>query len=206
MKRAKKPQEPVFELWDRMAGESASQYEKFCAYRDMRYIPPKPSKETGLVPKDAIPKLDITKERSIRGLANALGISRKSLEPLSTKFRWVDRCEAYDDYMMRRLREKNEADIINMHDTHAAIAAQMLKKALTRLLTLPDADISAGDLVRMVDVGVKVECLSRGESTERREISGEVTAHTKETLDLSQLTPDELRRLAELGGGQDGDV
>lgn len=198
--RPEPPAEPV-ELWDRMAGEDVQQYEKFCAYRDMRYTAPAKAGE--------LPKLDITKDRSIRGLAKTLGMSRKALEPLSAKFRWVERCDAYDEYILRRLKERNEADIIKMHETHAAIASQMLTKALRRLLTIPDEAISAGDLVRLVDVGVKVECLSRGESTERREISGEIMAHTKESLDLSELTDEDLRRLASLapaGGDADGKV
>lgn len=191
-------QKQGFMPWERLAGEPAQHYEKFCAYRDMRYIPAQTEGER--------PKLDITKERSIRGLAASLGVTRQALEQLSARFRWVERCEAYDSYILARLREKNEAEIIKMHETHAAIAGQMLKRALARLLTIPEDEITASDLVRLVDVGVKVECLSRGESTERREISGETTVHTTEKLDLSALTPDELRRLAAMGGEKDADV
>lgn len=205
MAKKERPTETTGEIWERMAGESVQQYEKFCAYRDMRYTMPEPDKD-GHVPESAVPKLDITRERSIRGLARKLNMSRKALEPLSAKFRWVERCDAYDLYILQRLRDKREAEVIKMHETHATIAAQMLKKALGRLLTLPAEAISAADLVRMVDVGVKVENLSRGESTERREIGGEVTTHTKETLDLSSLTDEDLRRLAQLGEtGGEGD-
>lgn len=35
-------------------------------------------------------------------------------------------------------------------------------------------EISAGDLVRLADVGVKIERLSRGESTENQSVSGKV--------------------------------
>nr|WP_325297138.1 hypothetical protein [uncultured Dysosmobacter sp.] len=202
MAKKDRPQENTGEAWERMAGESVQQYEKFCAYRDMRYTQPPADKRKD----DDIPRLDITRERSIRGLARKLKMSRKALEPLSARFHWVERCEAYDLYILQRIRTKAEAEVLKMHETHAAIAAQMLKKALGRLLTLPDGEISAADLVRMVDIGVKVENLSRGESTERREIGGEVTTHTKETLDLSSLSDDDLRRLAQLGGtGGDGD-
>ena len=202
MAKKDRPQENTGEAWERMAGESVQQYEKFCAYRDMRYTQPPADKRKD----DDIPRLDITRERSIRGLARKLKMSRKALEPLSVRFHWVERCEAYDLYILQRIRTKAEAEVLKMHETHAAIAAQMLKKALGRLLTLPDGEISAADLVRMVDIGVKVENLSRGESTERREIGGEVTTHTKETLDLSSLSDDDLRRLAQLGGtGGDGD-
>lgn len=198
MAKDKHPQAPSGEPWEQMTGETVQQYEKFCAYRDMRYIAPASAED--------LPRLDITRERSIRGLAKKLGLSRKTLEPLSTRFRWVERCEAYDLYILRRLKEKGEAEILKMHENHAMIAAQMLKKALRRLLTMQEEEIDASDMVRMVDVGVKIERLSRGESTERQEIGGEttvrhsgaVTVTPGSELDLSNLSDEELGNLEQL--------
>ncbi len=127
-------------------------------------------------------------------------------EHLSARFQWVERCEAYDLYILRRLKEKGEAEILKMHENHAAIAAQMLKKAMRRLLTMQEEEIAASDMVRMVDVGVKIERLSRGESTERQEIGGETTVrHSGEVsvkpgngLDLSGLSDEELGNLEQL--------
>lgn len=189
------------EPWERMANENAAHYDKFCAYRDMRYIgvngdKPKPGE---------LRRPDITIRRSIRGLADAMGVSRKALEPLSARFAWVERAEAYDDDIMRRIKEKNEADILKMHDTHARIAAQMLTKATARLLTLPEGEISPSDVARLVDIGVKIERLSRGEATENQHISGDINTHHKESLDLSSLTEEDLHRLAAIGGVPDGD-
>ena len=193
-----RPQAPSAEPWEQMTGETVQQYEKFCAYRDMRYIAPSGTGD--------LPRLDFTRERSIRGLARQLGLSRKTLEPLSARFQWVERCEAYDLYILRRLKEKGEAEILKMHENHAAIAAQMLKKAMRRLLTMQEEEIAASDMVRMVDVGVKIERLSRGESTERQEIGGETTVrHSGEVsvkpgngLDLSGLSDEELGNLEQL--------
>lgn len=198
MANNKRPQAPSAEPWEQMTGETVQQYEKFCAYRDMRYIAPSGTGD--------LPRLDFTRERSIRGLAKKLGLSRKTLEPLSARFQWVERCEAYDLYILRRLKEKGEAEILKMHENHAAIAAQMLKKAMRRLLTMQEEEIDASDMVRMVDVGVKIERLSRGESTERQEIGGETTVrHSGEVsvkpgngLDLSGLSDEELGNLEQL--------
>lgn len=198
MAKNKRPQAPSGEPWEQMAGETVQQYEKFCAYRDMRYTAPTSAGD--------LPKLDLTRERSIRGLAKQLGLSRKTLEPLSTRFKWVDRCDAYDLYILRRLKEKGEAEILKMHENHAAIAAQMLKKAMRGLLKLQDDDLDAADIVRMVDVGVKIERLSRGESTERQEIGGEatvrhsgsVTVMPGDKIDLSGLSDEELGNLEQL--------
>lgn len=198
MAKSKRPQVPSGEPWEQMDGETVQQYEKFCAYRDMRYTAPAGAGE--------LPKLDLTRERSIRGLAKQLSLSRKTLEPLSARLRWVERCEAYDLYILRRLKEKGEAEILKMHENHATIASQMLKKAMRGLLKLSDDDLDATDIVRMVDVGVKIERLSRGESTERQEIGGETTVRHSGTvtvtpstgIDLSGLTDEELGNLEQL--------
>ncbi len=98
MKSNGRPLSSYGDPWEQMAGETVQQYEKFCAYRDMRYIVTEGFQE--------LPRLDLTRERSIRGLARELKISRKSLEPLSVRFRWVERCEAYDLYHYNEQRQK----------------------------------------------------------------------------------------------------
>ena len=188
------------EMREQMIGESTQQYERFCLYRDMRYKPPDKEKDP--------PKLDLTSRRSIRGVAERLGMAPQTLESWSSAFHWRERCEAYDAYILGRLREKNEADILKMRETHASLANQMLKKATRRLLTLKDEEITAADIVRLVDVGVKIERLSRGESTERQEITGEAKVHHSGTLDvtaaggldLSGLSDEELGQLEQLLG------
>lgn len=188
------------ELWERLPNESPAQYEKFCAYRDMRYLG-----ANGEKPKPGdLRRPDMTIRRSIRGLADAMKMSRKALEPLSVRFSWVERAEAYDEYILQRIQEKHEADILKMHETHATIAAQMLKKATARLLTLPETEISPSDIARLVDIGVKIERLSRGEATENQQISGDINTHHQESIDLSRLTDEDLRRLAAIGGEPDG--
>jgi hypothetical protein len=171
-------------IWERLPGESVKQYEKFCAYRDMR---------TG----------DPPARRSIRGLAKKSGYKRQYLEELSSRFDWVARCEAYDLDLARQLREQNEAEIKKMHENHAKLATQLLTKATKRLLSLPEDEITATDMTRMFDIGVKIERLSRGEPTENQAISGEITTKSKGGLDLSRLSDEELRRLAAMGGGED---
>ena len=96
-----------------------------------------------------------------------------------------------------------QAEIIKM--VKAARWPRRLSKA-KRLLTMPEEEITAADLVRLVDVGVKIERLSRGESTENRQISGEakvvhqgeVTVKNPDNLDLSRLSDEELTELEQL--------
>lgn len=175
------------EMWERIPGESVKHYEKFCKYRDMKHGVP-------------------FARRSIRKLAKDLGIRRQTLEALSVKFNWVARAEAYDLEIARQVKEQNEVDIMEMRKNHALLASQMLKKATKRLLTMPEEEITAADIVRLVDVGVKIERLSRGESTENKKISGEAkVTHQGEVkvkntgdINLSGLSDEELAELEQL--------
>lgn len=174
--------------WERIPGETSREYQKFCAYRDMN------SSDKPI------------RKRSLQRLAKELGLSLDHLKKLSTKNDWVSRAAAYDEYLDELAREQNEAEIIKMRKNHALLASQMITKAAKRLLTMPEEEITAADLVRLVDVGVKIERLSRGESTENRQISGEakvihqgeVTVKNQMNLDLSRLTDEELSELEQL--------
>ena len=174
--------------WERIPGETSREYQKFCAYRDMN------SSDKPI------------RKRSLQRLAKELGLSLDHLKKLSAKNDWVSRAAAYDEYLDELAREQNEAEIIKMRKNHALLASQMITKAAKRLLTMPEEEITAADLVRLVDVGVKIERLSRGESTENRQISGEakvihqgeVTVKNQMNLDLSRLTDEELSELEQL--------
>lgn len=188
---AKKKAAAVTELWDRMPDESVRNYGYFCAYRDMRYSP--------AASADDIPKLDLTRDRSIRRIAEQLGKSKQTIGDLSSRFNWQARCDAYDLYILRRQRDRNEDRIMKMRENHAAVGEQLWKRALRRLLSITDGEIEAGDMVRMVDIGVKVERLSRGESTEKQEISGKAAVThsgnvtvTQDIPDLSALSDEEM--------------
>lgn len=182
------------ELWERLPNETQQQYDKFCAYRDMKYIPD----------ANGIPQVNISIRRSIRKLCEKSGFKRQNIERYSRKFNWQERCEAYDKHIEELVREQNEHNIKKMQDNHARIAAQMLKKATARLLTIKDEDISASDIARLVDIGVKIERLSRGESTENQKVRGEVThsgtvnIDTPQAIDLSGLSDEELDQLEQL--------
>ena len=174
--------------WERIPGETSREYQKFCAYRDMN------SSDKPI------------RKRSLQRLAKELGLSLDHLKKLSAKNDWVSRAAAYDEYLDELAREQNEAEIIKMRKNHALLASQMITKAAKRLLTIPEEEITAADLVRLVDVGVKIERLSRGESTENRQISGEakvihqgeVTVKNPMSLDLSRLSDEELSNLEQL--------
>lgn len=204
------------ELWEQQPGESSTLFAHFVVYRDMRYPKvDKPVKDTDGNIKKTVTEtiMDGTVpyvKRSIRKTAEILGMNKRTIANQSTKWDWVRRCEAYDAHVDRVNREANEAAIRKMKQDHALLAQQMIRKATRRLLTMPDDEITAAELARMVDVGVKVERLSRGESTENQAVthSGEVEVKQEAPLDLSGLSNEELdqfeRLLEKINGASGG--
>lgn len=177
--------------WDRIPGETPRQFQKFCAYRDQILSADKELR---------------SRQRNIKALAKDIGFSVDHLRKLSAKNNWVDRCAAYDAYLDEQIRIQNEKEIIKMRKDHALLASQMIKKAAKRLLTIPEDEIAAAEIVRLVDVGVKIERLSRGEATENKKISGEATVTHSGTvkikeddnLNLADLSDEELLQLEQL--------
>ncbi len=189
------------ELWEQQEGESSTAFTHFVVYRDMRY--PKVTKTaadktttTDVVMDGTVPY----EKRSLRKVAAALGMNFRTIARQSETWEWVKRCEAYDAYVDRSIREANEAAIRKMNQEHALLAQQMIRKATRRLLKMPEDQISAAELVRMVDVAVKVERLSRGESTENQAVThnGEVEVKKDAAMDLSGLSNEELDQFEQL--------
>lgn len=198
----KKPEQEMPEnIWEKLPTENADQYAKFCLYRDMAYqgTPETVDNRGQIVYSRRLNK------RSLRKLAKDLNLTAaRPLELLSVKFDWQARCEAYDVDLDRRSRQAQEEAVIKMREDHALLGAQMIRKATKRLLGIPEEEITAGDLIRLADVGVKIERLSRGESTENQSVSGtvahkgtvKVSVETEANLkDLSDEELDQLERL-----------
>lgn len=190
------------DIWEQLPTESADQYTKFCLYRDMAYDG-KPELDTG----KGITYGRKIKKRSLQKLSNELGLkSKRPLEELSVRFCWGTRCESYDLDLEKRIRQAHESAIIKMTENHALLGAQMIRKATSRLLKIPEDEISATDLIRLADVGVKIERLSRGESTENQTVNGSIArkgtvkVSVQAEHDLSDLSDEELNQLEQLLG------
>lgn len=140
-------------VWSRQPGETAKAFRAWQTYRD----------------------LDLY-ERSIKKAAAALGRRNTSvLEDWARRFRWQDRRAAWDLHVEDLAVRAQEHAVIEMNERHAHIAVETLKKVLQRVtgddaegVTAIDASkLSAQDLARLLEVGVKIENLARGTSTER---------------------------------------
>ncbi|MCL6611189.1 MAG: hypothetical protein K6T66_06590 [Peptococcaceae bacterium] len=132
------------EVWERQPGESSKAYAAFCVYRDLG---PERSLEKALQ--------NLSKKRA-----------KWQLWQWSSKYNWVARCQAYDDYIERRKREEKERAILEMAERHARLAVAFQQKVVERLRELNPAELEPRDLSKWLDIAVKVERLARGEPTE----------------------------------------
>ena len=132
--------------WERQDGESVKAFEAFCTYRDMG------------------------SERSLQKTGQALGKSKVLMENWSSKFSWVDRVTAWDDEQDRIARKEQINDIKKMRKRHADLATAMLVKAAKALAKIPESEIKASDVSRMVEVASRLEQKSRGDTTDAVEM------------------------------------
>jgi len=142
--------------WDRLTGESSKAYAHFCLYRDMG------------------------QGRSLRKLAADAKTTSKlrQLQHWSSRWKWVERCEKYDDFLEHqdRLRRERERREMNERQAKIGVLGQNLAvKGVEKLLAevqSGEKNLGAAELARLLDVSAKLERLSRGQPTDSHEISG----------------------------------
>lgn len=132
------------EIWERLPGESSKAYEAFCIYRDLGV------------------------DRSIEKTAKSRlkPGSYSWLRNWSSKYNWVERARAYDDYLEREKRKEQEKAILEMVERHTKEAMALQQKALERLKSLDPNELSTRDVLNYLMEAMKLERLSRGEPTE----------------------------------------
>lgn len=138
MSKATIPPEP----WERQKGETARAFEAFAVYRDMG------------------------PGRSINKTAQALHKNRTTIGEWSSKYEWVKRVSAWDAEQDRIARQKNTEEIKKMRKRHTDLASAMLVKAARALQRIPEDEIKAADVSRMVETASKLERISRGDAGE----------------------------------------
>lgn len=140
------------EIFERLKGETPKAWQAFVVYRDMGY------------------------KRSIAKAAREIGITPSLAERWSTKYGWVARVQAYDDYIERLKREKQGKGLLEMEERQAREAMLLQQKGLEMLKQLEPDTASWSDAVKLIIEGAKLERLARGEPTEniREDLHGEV--------------------------------
>ena len=127
--------------WERQPKETDKSFEAFATYRDMGT------------------------DRSYVKVAQRLSKSQTIIKRWGVTHNWVNRIEAWNDEQDRIIREELIKGIATMQKNHVNIANQMLIKAMKALQRIPAEEMTMQDIARAVDVGTKLERLSRGEPT-----------------------------------------
>lgn len=126
------------EPWEMQTSDTLKSWEAFVVYRDME-------------------------NRSLAKVAKALGKSNTIIERWSAKHNWQERITAWEAEQDRLLRIEMQRGIGKMRKRHADVAVELLEKAAGALKMIPEDEIKASDISRMVEVATKLERISRGD-------------------------------------------
>lgn len=125
--------------WERQNGETVKAFEAFCVYRDLG------------------------KTRSQEKTAEKLSKSRQQMCKWSMKYNWVERVSAWEEEQDRLIRVELTKDIGAMRKKHADIANALLIKAASALRKIPENEIKASDISKMIETATKLERISKGD-------------------------------------------
>ena len=181
------------EIWERQKDESSKAYAAFCVYRDLG------------------PDRSLEKTREILG--KSAGYTRW-MQTWSSKYDWVTRAQAYDDYIEGKKRKKNEKEILEMAERHVKLAKAFQQRIAQALQQIDPAQLSPSDMAKWLDVATKLERLSIGEPIEigKQEVQGQVTQRYEYDVtqriisdpEAVQLAEQLLRRVAHSDAGASG--
>lgn len=120
----------------------------------------------------------------------------RTVEAWSAELHWQDRLLDLEREAADRTRDELVSELAQMNERHAREGLALQQKGVQRLQDVPLSEMNAGDAIRAVTEGVRLERLARGAPTERLSQEG-VVLHG--SIDLSAFSNEELRRLVELG-------
>lgn len=132
--------------WHRQEDESSKAFHAFMLYRDMG------AKERSL--EKVLGKFD-RKPSYYRHLAR-----------WSSRYHWVARATAYDDYQAEVKCLARERAIEEMEERQAKEGMALQGKGIEKLQATKPKDMTVDTAIRAVDIGVKIERTARGEPTE----------------------------------------
>ena len=115
------------ELWDKQKGESPKAFVSFAAYRDLG------------------PLL-----RTHNKVHEITGAHIRTIEGWSSKYKWQERVDAYDAHNDKKRQIENLEKVNAMNDEQFSLGKALLVKAAKALTRIPDDEIKASDIARMV--------------------------------------------------------
>ena len=158
--------------WERQEGEGEKAYEAFLAYRDMGA------------------------NRSVRAVGQKLGKSSTQIGKWSSRWKWVERCRAWDNQLQKEAKKTAASELRKMYQRHTKIAMQLQNVAIMSLAETKPSDIEPKDLVAFIKVATAIERESR--IAELETASAEVAARgAEEPASLADAINEAWRRRQE---------
>ncbi len=128
--------------------------------------------------------LQMGTDRTLINLAQQVGRSISQINKWSGSFEWFRRAAAYDDHLATiavKAAEKARIEMAERQIQMGQYLQGMAKAGIRKLFDengrlLPNVELTPTECARLIEIGVKVERLARGENTDsvRQEHSGEV--------------------------------
>jgi len=150
-------------IWERQKGETTKAYAAFCAYRDY-----------GI-------------DRSIQKVVNKYIEKSWSMSLLlrwSAKHNWIQRCVAFDSYMDKERQKEYLAQTLEISRRQAQSARCIQDIALERLSSLDPITLTNQELLRYLEVGMRLE---------REALAcGTITSSTEEKTNESDIIGDRM--------------
>lgn len=134
-----KPKGTEAPAWTRQEGESTTNYEAFCAYRDMG------------------------NERSLAKVGEKLGKSTALMERWSAKFNWVERAAAWDVEADRLATQKLLKEIANARARQRKQAIKMQAKGFELLKDIKSGEAKLSEIVSLLKLGMEQERICMGD-------------------------------------------
>ena len=129
------------ELWDRQPEETHQSFQGFSTYRD---LPP----TTRSIPAAAAIHYEVPV---------ATEVQIRQLKEWSSRFMWVNRAAAWDEFVDKKAQAENLEDLLEVRRRHATIARGFLDKAMIRLEDIDPDILAPSDLARWLDVATRIE-------------------------------------------------
>lgn len=147
--------------WGKLERETDWSFRAFCTYRD-------------LGPRRTLAKAAEAFYRTEHGPADigATSGENRTFESWSSHFDWVARAGQWDQAIERATRLEQVEQIREMGRRHAEAAVTAIAKATEAIANVPAGELKPADAARLLDIGVKVERLARGEATEIQQVQG----------------------------------
>ena len=168
--------DPALPPWDQQPGETARRHGQFATYRDLG------------------------RARTLPRAAELLQRHPVTVRKTSAEFRWLERAEAYDRHLDRLyqvtwLEERRKAA-----EADAKILGAAIGKVAQRLPSLKAQEMSADDVIRLLDVAMRHRRVLFGDPTDTVVVTDQVTSPLAGELVEFAGLPAEQRhaRLADL--------